>query len=296
MDGADLYSVSIAASTPAPNAQSKGEPVDHARISAARFGPWAVVTGASAGIGREFARQLAANGLNLVLVARREEPLTVLGEELEREHRVRCRIVAADLADPAQPHRLAEATSDLDVGLVVSNAGDLTPGRFLDRELSYAVESMHLNAFSHLVLAHRFGARMAERGHGGVILVGSPGAEHGIPWLAGHTAAKAYVNTLGRGLHAEFAARGVSMLVLAPGATATELAARRGLPTTGTMPVSKCVSRALRGLESGRAFVTSGLAARVLARMPIRLTQRILGRVMADAATRESAGARHPAG
>ncbi|WP_255630248.1 SDR family NAD(P)-dependent oxidoreductase [Jidongwangia harbinensis] len=106
-------------------------------ISADRFGPWAVVTGATAGIGREFARQLAANGLNLVLVARRTELLTVLGGELERQYRVQCRSIASDLADPAEPHRLAEATSDLDVGLLVSNAGDLTPGQFLDRDLSY---------------------------------------------------------------------------------------------------------------------------------------------------------------
>ncbi|WP_255630216.1 SDR family NAD(P)-dependent oxidoreductase [Jidongwangia harbinensis] len=154
---------------------------------------------------------------------------------------------------------------------------------------------MHLNAYSHLVLAHRFGVRLAERGRGGVILVGSPGAEHGIPWLAAHAAAKAYVNTLGRGLHAEFTARGLSLLLLAPGATATELAARRGLPTTGAMPVSDCVSRALRGLESGRAVVIPGLAARVLARMPVRLTQRMLGRVMASAAQRGDAEARRSA-
>ncbi|MFG1610573.1 SDR family NAD(P)-dependent oxidoreductase [Actinoplanes sp. NPDC049265] len=140
--------------------------MSHTSISTGRFGPWAVVTGASAGIGREFARQLAANGLNLVLVARRTEILTVLAQELEREHKVRCRVVAADLADPAEPHRVAEETSDLEVGLLVSNAGDLTPGRFLDQDLSHAEESIHLNASSHLVLTHRFGARMAERGHG----------------------------------------------------------------------------------------------------------------------------------
>lgn len=258
----------------------------HLRISADRFGPWAVVTGASSGIGREFARQLAANGLNVVLAARRTDLLTTVAEELQRDHEIQCRVVALDLSDPAELDRLVAATSDLDVGLLVSNAGDLTPGRFLDRELSAAVESLHLNAFSHLVLTHRFAERMARRGKGGVVLLGSPGAEHGIPGLAAHTAAKAYVNTLGRGLHDELATRGITLTVLAPGAVATELQRRRALPETGAMPVSDCVTRALRGLESGRAEVIPGLMPRVMRRIPARITRRLLGRIMTTAADR----------
>ncbi|MFI1917847.1 SDR family NAD(P)-dependent oxidoreductase [Nocardia sp. NPDC020380] len=262
------------------------------RFSADRFGPWAVVTGASSGIGREFARQLAANGLHVVLAARRTDMLATLAEELHRDYEIQCRVVALDLTDPAAPDRLAEATSDLDVGLLVSNAGDLAPGRFLDRDSRAAVESLHLNAFSHLVLTHRFGERMARRGKGGVVLLGSPGAEHGMPWLAAHTAAKAYVNTLGRGLHDELAARGITLTVLAPGAVATELQRRRALPETGAMPVSDCVAQALRGLASGRAEVIPGLMPRVMRRLPARLTRRLLGQVMRKAADRAAADGR----
>ncbi|PXX61738.1 hypothetical protein DFR70_108296 [Nocardia tenerifensis] len=258
----------------------------HKKISADRFGPWAVVTGPSSGIGREFALQLAANGLNVVLAARRADTLAVLAEELQREYDVECLVVVIDLADPVQLDHLVEATSDLDIGLLVSNAGDLTPGGFLDQELSAAVKSLHLNAYSHLVLTHRFGERMARRGKGGVVLLGSPGAEHGIPWLAAHTAAKSYVNTLGRGLHSEFAARGITLVVLAPGAVATELQRRRALPEAGAMSVSDCVSQALRGLESGRAEVIPGLVPRVMRRLPARVTRRLLGKVMATAAER----------
>lgn len=250
------------------------------RVSTDEFGPWAVVTGASAGIGREFVRQLAASGLDVVLVARRTGLLTDLGAEIEHEYGVRHRVVTVDLSRPDGPDHLARATAELDVGLLVSNAGDLLPGEFLGRDLHHAVHSLHLNAYSHLTLAHHFGNRFSERGKGGVLLVGAAGAEHGIPWLAAHAASKAYVNALGRGLHAEFASRGLRMTVLTPGPTRTELQDRRSLPDTG-LAVSHSVSAALDALRSGRVEVAPGLAARLLRLLPPSLSRRISGRTMA---------------
>ncbi|WFE56426.1 SDR family NAD(P)-dependent oxidoreductase [Micromonospora sp. WMMD712] len=261
----------------------------YVKISADRFGPWALVTGASSGIGREFARQLAANGLHVVLAARRTDTLAELGAEIESRYGVRHLAVTVDLSDASGPDRLAEATSSLDVGLLVSNAGDLTPGEFLSQDLRHSVDSLQLNAYSHLVLARVFGGRLADRGRGGVVLVGAAGAEHGIPWLAAHAAAKAYTNTLGRGLHAEFAARGVTVTVLAPGPTRTELQSRRSLPDSVGMTAADCVSQALRALAAGRGMVVPGVVARVMNRLPASLTRRIAGRTMAAAAAQESA-------
>lgn len=260
----------------------------HVELPTGEFGPWAVVTGASAGIGREFARQLAANGLNVVLTARRAEPLAELGDQLEREYDVRHRRVIADLSEPDGPGHLIDATAGLDVGLLISNAGDLVPGEFLGRDLRWALESWHLNASSHLVLTHHFGNRLAERGKGGILLVGAAGVENGIPWLAAHAAAKAYTNTLARGLHAEFAERGIAITVLTPGPTRTELQDRRSLPDTGGTTVTTSVATALKALKAGLVEVTPGLTARVLNSLPAAMSRRMSGRTMAAAAAQSA--------
>ncbi len=103
------------------------------RIDKVKFGPWAIVTGASSGIGKEFSRQLAANRLNIVLVARRLELLKELGQNLEKEFGVQCRAVQVDLSDENFIGTVKEATQDLDIGLVVSNAGTGNPGSFTKR-------------------------------------------------------------------------------------------------------------------------------------------------------------------
>ena len=102
-----------------------------AKLDKTRFGPWAVVTGASSGIGREFARQIAASGINLVLVARREALLREAGAEFSKAYGVEHQIVVADLSEESFLSRLASVTGDLDIGLVVSNAGTANPGEFL---------------------------------------------------------------------------------------------------------------------------------------------------------------------
>ncbi|WP_394620216.1 SDR family NAD(P)-dependent oxidoreductase [Lentzea sp. JNUCC 0626] len=259
----------------------------HAHLPLDEFGPWAVVTGASAGIGREFVRQLAANGFNVVLAARRAEPLTDLGDQIEREHGVLHRSVIVDMSTPDGPDRLVQATADLDIGLLISNAGDLVPGEFLGRNLQHAYNSWLLNAASHLVLTHHFGNRFADRGKGGVLLVGAAGAEAGIPWLAAHAAAKAYTNTLARGLHAEFAERGITITVLTPGPTRTELQSRRSLPDTGGTTVANSVSTAFKALSAGLVEVTPGLTARLLSSLPASMSRRMSGRTMAAVAAHQ---------
>src|ERR1700681_1622015 len=143
-----------------------------------RFGPWALVTGASSGIGKEFARQIAASGINIVLVARREDLLKEVGVEFSKRYGVEHRVVVLDVSREDFIGQLASATDDLDIGLVVSNAGTGNPGEFLklDRQLLQA--TLRLSTMAHLDITHHFGAKLAKRRRGGLILAGAMGAEN----------------------------------------------------------------------------------------------------------------------
>src|SRR5258707_12545124 len=168
-----------------------------------RFGPWALVTGASSGIGKEFARQVAASGIHVALVGRREPLLRNVGAECTRASGVQHRVIPLDLSEPDFLPALVDATRDLDIGLVVSNAGTGNPGEFLrlDRQLLQA--TLRLSTMAHLNISHLFGAKLAKRGRGGLILAGAMGAENGVPCMANDGAAKAYVHSLGEALYFE---------------------------------------------------------------------------------------------
>src|SRR5262249_38310157 len=110
-----------------------------------RFGPWAIVTGASSGIGEAFARRLAELGMNLVLVARREDRLRTLAGELERQHNIKTRVAAADLSRDDFLPVVEQATADLEIGLLVNNAGIAVSGRFLDNDPTAEIAQLHVN-------------------------------------------------------------------------------------------------------------------------------------------------------
>ena len=167
-----------------------------AQIDKQRFGPWAVITGASSGIGKEFARQIAASGVHVALVARREALLQTVGAECTKASGVQNRIIPLDLSAPDFLPVLADATRDLDVGLVVSNAGTGSPGRFLDKSREELMQLLRLNTAAHLDIARHFGERLVRRGFGGLMFVGAMGADNGIPFMANEAGAKAYVRSL----------------------------------------------------------------------------------------------------
>jgi hypothetical protein len=239
-----------------------------AQIDKKRFGPWALVTGASSGIGSEFARQIAASGINVVLVARREALLDAVGKGIAKDFKVQFRAVVADLSQSGFLENIAKATDDLDIGLVVSNAGTGNPGEFLKIDREELESLLRLNTLAHLDIAHHFGQKLASRGRGGLLLVGAMGASNGLPYMANDGAAKAYVHSFGEALHVELKPLGVHVTVLPPGPTETPVIAKLGL-SPDTMPmkpmkVEQCVFEGLKALEENRSMIIPGRLNRIM--------------------------------
>ncbi len=245
-----------------------------------QFGPWALVTGASSGIGAEFARQIAAAGINLALVARREALLNEVGQHIARDFGVQFRALTMDLSQEGFIPKLADHTKDLDIGLVVSNAGTANPGEFLKLDRQLLEQTLRLSTLSHLDIAHYFGRKLAARRRGGLILAGAMGAENGVPRMANDGAAKAYLHSLGEALHYEFKPLGVYVTVLAAGFTNTAVLEKFGFDPK-TMPlkpmsVEQCVSEALSGLLKNRSRIVPGRLNRIMnALVPASLARKM---------------------
>lgn len=208
-----------------------------------RYGPWAVVTGASDGIGRAIATELAIAGLNVVLCARRGEVLDALGAELSAAHGVETRSSALDLSDDRSIARLLEETRGLEVGLLVAAAGFGTSGAFLDADLTTELSMIDVNCRAVAALAHGFGRRFADRGSGGLVLLSSLVAFQGVPRAANYAATKAYVQSLAEGLRLELAPRGVDVVASAPGPVHSGFAARASM----RMSLAQTPSQVARG-------------------------------------------------
>lgn len=228
-----------------------------------RYGPWAVVTGASDGIGRDFARRLAEAGVHVVLVARRAELLETLAAELSRTHGVSARVLAMDLSAHGAAAALCSATSDVDIGLLVAAAGFGTSGPFLAANLAGELEMLHLNCAVVTALAHLFGRRLAERRRGGLVLMSSLLAFQGVPRAATYAATKAYVQTLAEGLHGELAPHGVDVVACAPGPVKSGFEGRAGMQMGMGLPAS-AVGRATLEALGKRTTVRPGWLSKAL--------------------------------
>jgi len=234
-----------------------------------RYGRWALVAGASEGLGAEFCHQLAARGLSVALVARRPEPLARLARELERAHGVETRALAFDLARAEDLAELERVTAELDVGLMVMSAASSPVGEFLEHSLGEHRAMLDLNCRAALVMTHVFAERLVARGRGGLILMSSLAGLQGTALTAHYSASKAYLRVLAEGLWAELRPRGVDVVACVAGPTDTptwraghpKQVGRWKLPRVQS--ASEVVAATLRGL--GRVpVVTPGLGNSVI--------------------------------
>ena len=230
-----------------------------------KYGPWAVVTGASAGLGEHFARQLAQKGQNLVLVDRREDRLRALAQELRERSGVEALALPLDLGAPGAVEALCERTADRDVGLLVDNAGFGTMGRLLNQDPERLARMVHLNCTVTLLAAVAFAKKMKARGGGGIIITASLAGFQATPYMAAYGATKGFDLLFAEGLAQELRGTGVDILALCPGSTNTEfgqVAGSRG-GTKGNMDPGPVVAEALRALGRKDVVVT-GLANKIV--------------------------------
>ncbi|MES1924558.1 SDR family oxidoreductase [Salinisphaera sp. T31B1] len=238
-----------------------------------RYGPWALITGASAGIGAEFARQIAARGIHVALVARRRERLEALADDLAQQHGVRTLAIAADLTADHFLDDILAALGTRHVGLLVNNAGTGFTGEFLDHELDDELKLLALNCRAPLILAHHFGNRMRNDRRGGIIMLASIAGLVPTPMFAHYSATKAWNRFLGEGLHEELARDGVDVVSLCPGLTESEFFEHANVDPSGwpapmratIMSAEDVVRAGLKGLGK-HSQVVPGLSYRWLMR------------------------------
>jgi short-subunit dehydrogenase len=249
-----------------------------------RYGPWALVAGASEGIGAAFATALAEAGFSLVLIARRREPLAALGAELGARFGHAVESVALDLGAADLETQLLAIARDKDIGLIVYNAALSIVAPFLETSLADKQRILDVNARGPLVAAHVFGERMAARGGGGIILLSSLTAFWGSAWVATYGATKAFNLSLGEALALEFGERGIDVLVSCAGATRTPgfVQALTGRKAPRAMSPEAVAKETLAALRTRGAFVPGAFnrfAQQLLSRL---LPRRSAVRIMAS--------------
>ncbi len=250
-----------------------------------KFGPWAIVTGASSGIGKEFANQLAAGGLNLILVARRQNLLEETGSQLAKRYNIQYKTIVADLAEENAIKKITDATAGLEVGLLVSNAGTGRVGKFFSLDIDEHRYILQLNAISHLMLSHHFGNLMAKRKKGGIIFTGAMGATEGVPYMANEAGTKGYIQSLAKSLHTELKEYGLHITVLITTPTETPVFYKLGFTMKNTpvapISVAQCVSETLTAFSKNKISVIPGMKFRLMnALTPGSLSREMTAKIM----------------
>ncbi len=243
--------------------------------------PMALVTGASAGLGDEFARQLAARGHDLVLVARDRARLDALAKELSGQHGIDAEVLAADLTDATQLAAVEERARAVDV--LVNNAGFGTFGPFHTLDVDTETREVSLNVVALLRLTHAAAAGMVERGSGGILNVSSLAGFQPGPANATYGATKAFVTSFTEAVHEELAGTGVAVSVLCPGFTHTEFQERAKVPASGVPGVMwqnppEVVRAGLDGLAKNRAIIIPGAVNKLLGNLSVVMPHAITRR------------------
>ncbi len=249
-----------------------------------------LITGASAGIGAEFARQLAAGKRDLILVARRQEKLEALAEELRAKHGVQVECLAADLATETGLAKVCEAVaSDTVVGLV-NNAGHGKLGAFAECPLEQASGQMDLNVKASMHLAHAAARAFTKRRHGVIVNLASVAAFYPVPYFGIYGLTKAFMKNFSLVLSEELRGTGVRSVAVCPGFTKTEFFSQAGMSGTTlsermAMPVETCVRLALRAIDNKKDLVVTGIQNQILAFLARLLSHNLqlkIGKVIAQ--------------
>lgn len=193
------------------------------KIFLQKYGPWALVTGAGSGIGRELSRIIASKGLNLIIVGRRLSLLEELQTELTNQYKIKVKTLSIDLTDEKSIDLIKKEVSELEVGLLVPCAGMETTGEVIQTDLELNKKIIKLNIEAPFLLTHYFGKKMANRRRGGILFISSLFGYQGIPYVANYSATKAYILSLAEALNIELGAYGVDVTVSSPGLTNTEM-------------------------------------------------------------------------
>ena len=248
-----------------------------------RYGPWAIVAGASEGLGAAYARELARCGLRLVLVARRPDPLEALAAELRADHGVEVLAIVGDLATAEASARLAAEASRREIGLLVYNAAHAPVGDFAALDADILERVVDVNVRGPLRLARAVLPGMIARGRGGIVLMSSMAGNQGTARIAAYAASKAFGRVLAEGLWEELAPRGVDVIACSAGAVRTPgyAGAAAGRDAPGTLDASRVAERTLSALGRG-PIVIPGFVNRIAATLMTRiLSRRAAIRIMA---------------
>jgi len=227
-------------------------------------GKWALVTGASAGIGRALAERLAARGAHVVLTARRRERLEQLAAELHSKHGVQAEVFAADLAQPSAPDEIFAFTrgKGIAIELLINNAGFGAYGEFFKVELTRQLEMVQVNIAAVVHLTHRYLPAMIGRRRGGILIVASTAAFQGVPYISTYAATKAFDLLFAEALAEEARRHGVRVCALCPGPTVSEFHQVAGQPEHTKRrqeSAEKVAEVGLEALARGKSYVISGL-------------------------------------
>jgi uncharacterized protein len=254
-----------------------------------RYGSWAIVAGASQGLGAEYADQLAARGLNLVLVARRMDLLKDLSTRLSAQYGIRTKCFEIDLSEVDAAEQVIQSIMDLDVGLLVYNAAYSAVGPFLDQSMDAHIKELQTNIHSPLKLVYLLSQRLLERRRGGILLMSSLSAYQGSPYISTYAATKAFTIVLAEGLWEEWRSRGVDVLVCVSGAIQTPNFTASGARKTGglgdmTMEPARVAREALDALGR-QPYVIPGRMNRVASfvmryLLPRKLAVRFMGKTL----------------
>ena len=215
-----------------------------------KYGDWAIITGASSGIGLELATQLASAGFNLIINARNLDKLQAVEKQLKSLYPIEIKIVVSDVSETEGIDQIIQSSSGLTIGLLIVSAGFGTSGNFINSSLHAEINMLRVNCEALLALTHHYSQQFVQQKRGGIILMSSMVAFQGTPYSANYAATKAYVQTLAEGLAVELKPKGVDILAAAPGPVESGFSQRANMkmslsmtPSQVGIPILKALGR-----------------------------------------------------